>query len=345
MSKRGAWTGNSANSARGDGETRRLGGTCPSSRHSVPWGGCGRSLRAFAMTVLTLTDCEWSWESASPEESLRAGEGLGRLLHPGDLVALFGELGSGKTLFVRGVAAGLGCAPEDVHSPSFTLVNEYACAHAEFGVAPRPHRPLSNAIGGRGAGHRVGRVRRSRATWSPWSGRSGHWATFRRTTCAFGWRFGESIDDGSARRRRVLDPRGSCGTGSRPWACGWTQYRRTTCLFLSGFPREAPTRSSHDNRGDFPGNGEWWVRGRGGRRESVGLCIRGSRNPAPRRSGPRCVRGEDHRRGGPAPVPVGAFRRGEAPLPHVHRSRLLLRLPKRATWSRPGGAGRSFSAT
>jgi len=34
-------------------------------------------------------------------------EALGRLLRPGDLVALFGELGSGKTLFVRGVAAGL----------------------------------------------------------------------------------------------------------------------------------------------------------------------------------------------------------------------------------------------
>jgi tRNA threonylcarbamoyladenosine biosynthesis protein TsaE len=83
------------------------------------------------MTVLTLTDCEWSWESASPEESLRAGEALGRFLRPGDLVALFGELGSGKTLFVRGVAAGLGCAPEDVHSPSFTLVNEYACAHGD----------------------------------------------------------------------------------------------------------------------------------------------------------------------------------------------------------------------
>jgi tRNA threonylcarbamoyladenosine biosynthesis protein TsaE len=83
------------------------------------------------MTVLTLTDCEWSWESASPAESLRAGEVLGRLLQPGDLVALFGELGSGKTLFVRGVAAGLGCAPDDVHSPSFTLVNEYGCARAE----------------------------------------------------------------------------------------------------------------------------------------------------------------------------------------------------------------------
>jgi tRNA threonylcarbamoyladenosine biosynthesis protein TsaE len=52
-------------------------------------------------------------------------------------VARFGELGSGKTLFVRGVAGGLGCAPEEVHSPSFTLVNEYACGDAGAG---RPWR-------------------------------------------------------------------------------------------------------------------------------------------------------------------------------------------------------------
>lgn len=77
------------------------------------------------MTVLSLTDCEWSWVSPSPEHTVQAGECLGRLLRPGDFLALFGELGSGKTLFVRGVAAGVGCAPEEVHSPSFTLVNEY----------------------------------------------------------------------------------------------------------------------------------------------------------------------------------------------------------------------------
>jgi tRNA threonylcarbamoyladenosine biosynthesis protein TsaE len=89
------------------------------------------------MTVLSLTDCEWSWVSPSPEHSLQAGEALGRLLRPGDFLALFGELGSGKTLFVRGVAAGLGCAPEQVHSPSFTLVNEYACGDAGAGPGRR----------------------------------------------------------------------------------------------------------------------------------------------------------------------------------------------------------------
>jgi tRNA threonylcarbamoyladenosine biosynthesis protein TsaE len=77
------------------------------------------------VTVLDLQECALSWDSASPEETERMGEILGRLLQPGDLVALFGELGSGKTVLVRGMAAGLGCARSDVHSPSFTLVNEY----------------------------------------------------------------------------------------------------------------------------------------------------------------------------------------------------------------------------
>ena len=77
------------------------------------------------MTVLDLRECVLSWESASPEETERMGEALGGLLQPGDVVALFGELGSGKTVLVRGIAAGLGCARSDVHSPSFTLINEY----------------------------------------------------------------------------------------------------------------------------------------------------------------------------------------------------------------------------
>ena len=89
------------------------------------------------MTVLTLTECEVCWESSSPEESLQAGEALGRLLHPGDCVALSGELGSGKTHFVRGVAAGLGCDPLEVHSPSFTLVNEYGCGERETEAGAR----------------------------------------------------------------------------------------------------------------------------------------------------------------------------------------------------------------
>lgn len=77
------------------------------------------------MTVLDLRECVLSWDSASPAETERMGEVLGALLEAGDVVALSGELGSGKTALVRGIAAGYGCARGDVRSPSFTLVNEY----------------------------------------------------------------------------------------------------------------------------------------------------------------------------------------------------------------------------
>jgi len=79
------------------------------------------------MTVLSVGDGPIVWESESADATLAMGRALGTLLRPGDLVALFGELGSGKTVLVRGLAAGLGCHPEEVRSPSFTLVNEYAC--------------------------------------------------------------------------------------------------------------------------------------------------------------------------------------------------------------------------
>jgi tRNA threonylcarbamoyladenosine biosynthesis protein TsaE len=62
--------------------------------------------------------------SRSPEETEVAGEQLGRTLVAGDVVGLCGELGAGKTCFVRGVARALGVATRPV-SPTFTLVNEY----------------------------------------------------------------------------------------------------------------------------------------------------------------------------------------------------------------------------
>ncbi len=60
----------------------------------------------------------------SPEETEKAGESLGSTLKAGDVVALYGGLGMGKTCFVRGLAKGLGIEAE-VSSPTFALVNEY----------------------------------------------------------------------------------------------------------------------------------------------------------------------------------------------------------------------------
>jgi tRNA threonylcarbamoyladenosine biosynthesis protein TsaE len=65
-------------------------------------------------------------DSASEEETATAGERLARSLSPGQVVLLYGELGSGKTAFVRGIARGLGAPADDVSSPTFTLIQEYA---------------------------------------------------------------------------------------------------------------------------------------------------------------------------------------------------------------------------
>lgn len=64
-------------------------------------------------------------ESRSEAETLAAGRGLAALLAPGDLVTLSGDLGAGKTVFVRGLAEGLGAPALEVSSPTFSLVHEY----------------------------------------------------------------------------------------------------------------------------------------------------------------------------------------------------------------------------
>ena len=64
--------------------------------------------------------------SHSPEQTQRLGRALAARLAGGQVVALTGHLGAGKTQWVKGLAAGLGIDPNDVHSPTFTLINEYA---------------------------------------------------------------------------------------------------------------------------------------------------------------------------------------------------------------------------
>jgi len=70
--------------------------------------------------------CQISVVSHSPEETADWGRKLGTLLEAGDVVALIGELGAGKTTLAQGIARGMG-VPEDgyIASPTFTLINEY----------------------------------------------------------------------------------------------------------------------------------------------------------------------------------------------------------------------------
>lgn len=64
--------------------------------------------------------------SQSPEETYQLGIKLGKGLDTGDLVALTGELGAGKTSLIQGITVGLDILnPKQVTSPTFTLINEY----------------------------------------------------------------------------------------------------------------------------------------------------------------------------------------------------------------------------
>ena len=64
--------------------------------------------------------------SNSPSETFAMGHKLGERLLGGEILLLSGPLGAGKTVFVKGLADGIGVDPEEVTSPSFTLVNPYA---------------------------------------------------------------------------------------------------------------------------------------------------------------------------------------------------------------------------
>jgi tRNA threonylcarbamoyladenosine biosynthesis protein TsaE len=61
----------------------------------------------------------------SPRQTHRLGRYLGKFLKGGDIVALFGDVGTGKTTLVKGIADGLLAEPTAVSSPTFTLIHEY----------------------------------------------------------------------------------------------------------------------------------------------------------------------------------------------------------------------------
>jgi tRNA threonylcarbamoyladenosine biosynthesis protein TsaE len=68
-------------------------------------------------------------ESRSPHETKSWGRRLASLLEGGELLGLIGDLGSGKTVFMKGLASGLSLREEDILSPTFTMIQEH---HGRF---------------------------------------------------------------------------------------------------------------------------------------------------------------------------------------------------------------------
>ena len=66
------------------------------------------------------------FKTESPEETQVLGEKIGKTFRPGDVIALIGNLGTGKTCLTQGIARGVGITSDEVvNSPSYILINEY----------------------------------------------------------------------------------------------------------------------------------------------------------------------------------------------------------------------------
>ena len=75
----------------------------------------------------------WTFVSRDPEETRAIARELGRAVgSDGAVLALIGPLGSGKTVFVKGLAEGLGVDPRGVSSPTFVIAQQYAVPEDEF---------------------------------------------------------------------------------------------------------------------------------------------------------------------------------------------------------------------
>lgn len=66
--------------------------------------------------------------SRSVQNTLNIGKKIARYLKKGDIICLFGELGSGKTVLTKGIASGLGIKRSKIISPSFVLIRQYSHA-------------------------------------------------------------------------------------------------------------------------------------------------------------------------------------------------------------------------
>jgi tRNA threonylcarbamoyladenosine biosynthesis protein TsaE len=89
------------------------------------------------------------WQTDNAQETFNLGKQIGAQLRGGEILLLDGPLGAGKTVLVKGIAAALAIDPEEVTSPSFTLVNPYA------GRLPLFHIDLYRLNQGAAAAHAV----------------------------------------------------------------------------------------------------------------------------------------------------------------------------------------------
>lgn len=64
--------------------------------------------------------------SESPQDTLRLGSLIAKNLKPSDIICLFGDLGSGKTVLTKGLGKGLGIKSTSINSPSFVLIRQYS---------------------------------------------------------------------------------------------------------------------------------------------------------------------------------------------------------------------------
>ena len=85
-----------------------------------------QTLKANCSTDLSIRDKKYAFRTHSPEETQEIGVRIGCQLRPGDVVALIGDLGVGKTCLTQGIARGAGVYQDQtVNSPSYILINEY----------------------------------------------------------------------------------------------------------------------------------------------------------------------------------------------------------------------------
>ena len=136
--------------------------------------------------------------SLSEEETFALGRRTGRALRPGSLVVLQGELGAGKTVFARGVAAGLGIREEEVSSPTFTLVQEYRGGRIPLFHADLYRLETEDEIGALG----IEEMLRAGAVLVEWGERLPSWLRRDATTVRF-----EELGEDS--RRIHLEPAGT----------------------------------------------------------------------------------------------------------------------------------------